>query len=89
MSGLYLRTSAKVRALHLNRDAQPADIADFVSRVAVDFDVQIKPSSIVLVARAEGFKLDAVVGDWLVIDKGQLAVWGNDEFNSIHEYLAP
>ena len=89
-AGLYLRTSAKVRALHLNRDAQPSDIADFVSRVPDDFDVQIKPSSIVLVNRKGGYQLDAVVGDYLVItEQGALAVYGNDEFNSIHEYLGP
>ena len=86
--GLYLRTAAKVRALHLNAEAQPDDIADFVSRVQADFDVQIKPSSVVLTNRKGGYRLDARVGDWLVItEHGDLAVYGNDEFNSIHEYL--
>ena len=89
-AGLYLRTAGKVRALHLNKDAQPSDIADFVSLAPEDFDVKIKPSSVVLVNRRGGFRLDAAVGDWLVItDANELAVYGNDEFTSIHEYLAP
>ena len=83
----YLRKSAIVVALHLNRDAQPADIADFVSRATTDFDVNIRPSSVVL--KGGGFQMVADVGDWLVIDHGILSVWGNTEFNEIHEYIQP
>ena len=93
-AGLYLRTAGKVRALHLSPESSLDEllsgVADFVSLAPDDFDVQIKPSSVVLVNRRGGFRLDATVGDWLVItDHNELAVYGNDEFNSIHEYLAP
>ena len=84
----YLRTSAVVDALHLNRDAQPADIADFASRAKADFDVNIKPSSVRLTDRKGGYRLDASVGDWLVLIEGALSVWGNSEFVDIHEYVS-
>ena len=82
----HLRTSAIVDALHLNRDAQPADIADFVSSAKADFDVNIKPSSIVL--KGGGYRMDANVGDWLVIEDGILSVYENDPFISIHEWVS-
>ena len=91
-AGLYLRRAGKVRALHLSSelslDELLSGVADFVSLAPDDFDVKIKPSSIVLTNRKGGFRLDAAVGDWLVItENDELAVYGNDEFNSIHEYL--
>ena len=87
MSNKYLRKAAVVEALHLNRDAQPGDIADFVSRANEDLSVNIRPSSVVIIG--SGYKSTARVGDWLVIDHGILSVWENDPFNSIHEYVQP
>ena len=84
----YLRTSAIVHALHLNKDALPADIADFVTEANGDFAVNIKTSSVVLRNRKGGYRLDAVVGDWLVrSEQNELGVYGDDEFRSIHEYV--
>ena len=87
MNNKYLRKSAIVVALHLNRDAQLPDIADFVSRAREDFNVNVRPSTVVLTGG--GFKMVADVGDWLVVDHGILSVWGDEEFRTIHEYIQP
>ena len=79
------RQTLEVEGLHLNADAQPADIADFVSRAARDFDVNIRPSSVVL--RSGRHEVKAEVGDWLVLLDGHLSVWGNSEFVDHHERI--
>ena len=88
-AGLYLRRAAKIRALRLTRNTRPDEIADFVSSAKGDWDVRIKPSSVVMTNRKAGFQLDARPGDDHLVrsEKNELQVYGNDEFESIHEYL--
>ena len=80
------RKSAIVDALHLNSDAQPDEIIDFVSRANEDMDVAIRPSAVYLRRHGQEFKLP--VGYWLVLDAdGALTPVDNDSFIVQYEYV--
>ena len=82
----WLRKAAVVEALHLNRDVQPADIADFVSKAREDVGVSMRTSK-VIITHSDGTKMDAPLGWWIILDGGLLYVVDNDTFIRQYETI--
>ena len=82
------RKSAIVQALHLNRDAQPSDVANFVSAAKEDYGATGQSSLYRLKRRHDDRVYYAYLGDWLVLDNGHLSIVDNDTFMAQHEGIS-
>ena len=83
----YLRVSAVVDALHLNRDVELDTVVDFVTRAVDDLGVSARSDRWIITMRER--ERHALVGDWLILSRtNQLTVLDNDAFLSQYEWVS-
>ena len=82
----WLRKAAVVEALHLNKDVQPDQIADFVSKVREDLGVSMRTNK-VIITRSDGSTIDCPLGWWIIVQDGFLSGADNDTFIREYEHI--